>query len=289
MIVHGHHSVSIRHATIILVVLCLLGFAQASRAAETPRPIIFAPLPMKSRAKSIEEFLPLINYLQNEAALTIVIEYQEPYDKILQGFETQQVDLAYLGPLPLAILKKSYPHVLPIITFNHQNGDSHYRCVLSKFKKDTLPTDRPLKVALTQPLSTCGYYMTRQLLQEHYGIALETQYFDYTMSHTGALIETLKGNFDIAGASDEIAEQFGSLGMETVAQSRELPGFALVANTKTLSSAQIEALQKSILAIDAAQYKTWGSKFQYGFSKADPHAYDAIAPDSEIPIKGRMP
>ncbi|MBN2894276.1 MAG: PhnD/SsuA/transferrin family substrate-binding protein [Campylobacterales bacterium] len=271
-----------------LILFILFNSALAS-GAEFERPITFAPLPMKSKERSIEAFLPLIDHLREHLDVTVIIHYKSPYGEILEGFEAQQIDLAYLGPLPLSLLKKRYPHVVPIIAFNQHNGSSRYRCVLSKFKKDRLPTDRPLKVALTQPLSTCGYYMTQRLLQEHYGIALETEHFDYLMSHTNALIETLKGNFDIAGATEEIAEQFHSLGMETVAYSDALPGFVLVANTQTLSPVQIEALKQSILSIKPEQYTTWGETLHHGFSKADPHEYDAIELDVQIPMKGRMP
>lgn len=250
--------------------------------------IKFTPLPMKDKKKTIEDFLPLTNYLKTEHGLNIVYNYKSDYKDIIEGFKNKEIDIAYLGPLPFAKLKSQYPHVKPIIAFRQQNGKVYYHCVISKFVDDMEPKDRPLKVALTQPLSTCGYYMTETLIKQHYGKELRQQQYNYTMSHTNALIETLKGNYDVAGSSEEIAEKFTSLGMQILARSPALPGFALVVNTKTLSIKEIEAIKKAILDVPKKEYEKWGSRLMYGFESAEPTLYDSIKIHQAIPNLGNM-
>lgn len=250
--------------------------------------IKFAPLPMKNEMKTIEDFLPLTNHLKTEHGFNIVYNYKSDYKDIIEGFKNKEIDIAYLGPLPFTKLKSQYPHVKPIIAFRQENGKVYYRCVISKFVDDMEPKDRPLKVALTQPLSTCGYYMTEKLFKKHYGKELKQQQYNYTMSHTNSLIETLEGNYDIAGASEEIAEKFTSLGMQILARSPVLPGFSLVVNTKTLSIKEIEAIKEAILDVPEKEYEKWGSKLMYGFESVEPTLYDSIKIHQAIPDVGNM-
>ncbi|MEA1918622.1 MAG: PhnD/SsuA/transferrin family substrate-binding protein [Campylobacterota bacterium] len=270
-------------------IVILLLFLSSVIFADQKRILSFTPLPMKDQEKTIEEFLPLINYLESELGNTITYNYKRDYKDILEGFENQNIDIAYLGPLPFAILKSQYPHVKPIISLRQKNGKVYYRCVISKFADDDIPKERPLKVALTQPLSTCGYYMTQKLVHEHLEKELASQHYHYTMSHTNALTEVLKGHYDIAGASEEIGEKFTSLGMQILTKSTKLPGFALVVNTETLSSTEIEAIKRAILNIPQEVYSRWGSKLRYGFESTDTTLYESIDIDQKIPKKGNMP
>lgn len=256
--------------------------------AEEIRTINFTPLPMKNSEKTIEEFLPLVDYFNSNNDLKIKYNYKSDYSDIIEGFKKQQIDIAYLGPLPLAILKSQYPYVKPIVSIRQKNGKVSYRCVISKFSDDALPINRPFKVALTQPLSTCGYYTTRLLFKKEFAKDLASQQYKYTMSHTNALLETLKGNFDIAGASEAIAEKFTSLDMKIISRSDRLPGFAIVVNTKTLSENEIANIQKMILGISKNQYIQWGAKLKYGFEVADEKSYDSININLNIPKIGNM-
>ena len=170
--------------TISLFVM-ILSF-QSLLATES-KTIYFTPLPMKNEKKIIEEFLPLIDYMQERLSLKIKFNYKKDYNNILKGFMDGSIDIAYLGPLPYAILKSKYPYVKPIVSFKRKNGNTSYRCAISKFSRDKFDPKKPIKVALTQSLSTCGYYSTQKLLKEKYGIILQNQKYDYTMSHTNGI------------------------------------------------------------------------------------------------------
>ncbi|WP_373001622.1 PhnD/SsuA/transferrin family substrate-binding protein [Sulfurimonas sp.] len=271
--------------TFILTVFILLSTTLFSNEK---RVIKFAPLPTKKASKNIEDFLPMNSYLKEKLSIDIKYVYKQDYQDILNGFKDGTIDMAYLGPLPFISLQKEYMFVKPIITFKQKSGSSKYRCVLAKFKNDKFDKEKQIKVALTQPLSTCGYLMTNLLLKENFNIELKEQKYDYTMSHTNALISVVKGEFLIAGAKDSIAKKYESLGMEIIAQSRLLPGFSLVVNTQTLSKEQIKEIEDALLGLPQETYKSWKGITKNGIEKANIDDYNELNVNFHIPKKGNM-
>lgn len=251
--------------------------------------IIFAPLPTKKALKNIKDFLPMTSYLNKKLNLDIQYTYIKDYKNIIKGFEEGKIDIAYLGPLPFLLLKKEFPSAKAIITFAQKNGKFKYRCVISKFKNDKINFDKKIRVALTQRYSTCGFYMTNLLLKEKMNIKLKKQKYKYTMSHSNALIETLKGNYIIAGAKDSIAKKYETLGMEIINESKLLPGFSLVVNTKTLSKEVIEKIKNELINTPKEVYSKWHSITSYGMKETHISDYKNIHIDiSQIPKKGNI-
>lgn len=250
--------------------------------------INFAPLPTKKASKNIEDFLPMNSYLKEKLSIDIKYVYKKDYQDILNGFKDGTIDMAYLGPLPFISLKKEYEFVKPIVTFKEKSGSSKYRCVLAKFKNDHFDKEKQIKVALTQPLSTCGYLMTSILLKENFNIELKEQQYDYTMSHTNALTSVVKGEFLIAGAKQSIAQQYETLGMEIIAQSKLLPAFSLVVNTKTLSKEQIKEIEDALLGLPQEIHKSLKGITQHGIEKANIEDYNELNVEFDIPKKGNM-
>jgi len=248
----------------------------------------FAPLPTEKVIEDVKFFLPMSSYLESKISIKINYIYKKDYKDILDGFKDGSIDMAYLGPLPYLSLEKEYEFVEPIIIFKQDDGLSKYRCVLAKFKEDEFKKDSQIKVALTQPLSTCGYYMSSILLKENFNIELSEQKYDYTMSHTNALIGVLKGEFLIAGVREKTAQQFESLGMEIIAKSKLLPGFSLVVNTKTLNKEQIKKIRNTLLELEDKDTKGLRGILSNGVAKASKSDYIELNTDIKIPQKVDM-
>jgi len=246
----------------------------------------FAPLSIQSKSELMEEFIPFFSYIEKELKLKSTrFVYEKDYAQIITKFKANQIDIALLGPLPYLKLKKEHPHMQPIVAFKNANNKSTYRCVIAHFGKDAIAWDQPLNVALTQPLSTCGYYATNKLLKEYYSIDLLQQSFDYQFSHHNALFAVLEGEFHIAGVKDSVAREFDSLGIRVLAQSKPFPEFALVVNTQTLSKKAIRRIQSTILNMNVSVYQKWDRIFKNGFEKIDTHAYKHIEVDFDTITK----
>ena len=272
----------------INLLFLILLFTSGTLFSNDKKTINFAPLPTKKAEKNIAEFLPINSYMQEMLGVRINYIYKKDYQDILNGFEEGKIDIAFLGPLPFISLKKEYKFVEPIVTFKHQGGFAKYRCVLAKFKEDKFDRSKQIKVALTQPLSTCGYLMSNILLKKEFNIELKNQKYRYTMSHTNALLSVLKGESLLAGAKESIAKEYESLGIKIIAKSKLLPGFSLVANTKTLSKEQIQKLQTTLLGISDDKYKSLGGISIYGVEKSHTKDYESLDINFNIPKKGNF-
>jgi len=273
------------------LISAILWVMLGTQVLSAQKPLLrFAPLPTKSVSKNVEEFLPMKQYLEQKLSTKIAFVYKQNYRTILDGFKNGEIDIAYFGPLPFVMLRKEYADVEPLVTFNQKNGSSGYRCVLSKFQSDTIDTAHPLAVALTQPLSTCGYLMTGILLKQKYDLNLAQQHYTYTMSHTNALSALTQGKFVLAGAKESIAKRFQSLGVDIIARTELLPGFLLVANKKTLTSDQIHAIKDTLLHVPKSVYSGWNRSIgNRGMIPATHADYDKLDTHIVIPQQGNMP
>lgn len=226
----------------------LLATAQPCTASAALR---FAPQPTLSLSLTERNFRPFVRLLEEILQSPVELVLKRDYAEIIAALENDQIDLAYLGPLPYVIASNSDPALEPLLRFTEPDGSASYRCVLVVFG-DTPATDlpHPCRVAHTQPYSTCGYFMASQLLQQ-IGRNLETCDYSYAGSHDGAALEVVRGHADLATIKDSIATDYGKLGLRVIAESGPLPGFLLVGNRRTLNEASFSQLRQQLLTRQA--------------------------------------
>lgn len=246
--------------------------------------IRFAPLPMLSQATIIQQYTPFAKYLSKNTGQQVELIYHQSYQELLNELIKDNIDLAYLGPLPYVMLRKSDPNFVPVVRFVDANGKSTYTCSLVTFSRDlsALSSSSKLPVALTQPFSTCGYLMTEDLLNRR-GLSLENTPYYYTGKHSECALDVIRGKASVAGIKTSIGKQYKNLGVQFADQSAPLPGFLLVANPRTLSLDTIDRIRKSLLNLDplnnpedAKTTKSWGAGIRYGAIPAYNDDYQAI-------------
>lgn len=257
------------------------------------RSLTFAPAPLNNTQTVLEEFTTMISYLEEKLDQKINFIYEEKYADMIASFKENKIDLAYLGPLPLVTLQKNFTSAVPLLTFNEQDGKSGYRCVLVKFAKDTINFKVPkkIKIALVQPLSTCGYIQTKILLKAYSGKNIEEMQFDYLGNHEEVALSILRGDFVIGGMKESIAKEYQSLGLKIIQTSPVLPSFTLVANVNTLSVEQREKIKKILLEVPKKVYSQWGKSISHGMSEIDLRQFEEIKIDTlqnNIPQKGNF-
>lgn len=239
------------------------------------RALIFASLPYKNNTAIVEDFAPMFRYLERDINRSVEFRFEPSYQKLIADFIDDKIDIAYMGPLPTLALMKQDASALPVVTFNDAKGKNGYRCVLVKFTPDMLELEHPqtLKVALTEPLSTCGYFSTAPLVQTYAKASLSTMHYRYVHKHDEVALAVLRGEFHLGGMKESIAESYRSLGLEIIAYSPIVPSFALILNTKTLSSEQIEAIRTRLLNAPAQEYASWGKEISWGVQAVHPDTY----------------
>ncbi len=256
------------------------------------RPLVFAPLPYSHKEDLFEDFSPMIRYLEQTLHTSITFRYESKYDYLIEAFVQNKIDIAYLGPLPLRILMEKFPDALPLVSFNEKNGKQNYRCVLVKFPEDTIDTSKPktITVALTQPLSTCGYFMSDVLLNSSLHLPLKKVQYRYVNNHDEVALSVIRGDYLLGGMKESLAQEYYSLGLRIFAYSDFVPGFALVINAQTVSPEQIIAIKQALLSAPSSVYSTWGSSISHGMSDARKEDYLRldIKKLNEIPQEGNF-
>ncbi len=258
------------------------------------RPLIFAPLPLSNTQRVFEDFSPMIHYLEKHLGERIEFHYEKQYDTIVRLFQENKIDIAYFDPLPFIALHKTFQGAKPLITFHESGGTHGYRCVLVKFAGDKIDVNHSprMKVALTQPLSTCGYIKTKFLLKEYYGKELDNMLFSYLGKHDEVALSVIRGDFLVGGVKESVAHEYATLGLEIITSTKMLPGFTLVVNTQTLTQAQIETIKHTLLSTPKEVYQTWGKELSYGMSEANATLFDALSHDAlefNVPPHGNYP
>lgn len=268
---------------VLALVVLLLALASPA-SAETLK---FAPLPMESPETVAGQWKPLLEYLKKSVGIELVIDYSTSNDEILGKFEAGKLDLAYLGPLPYLRLKDRFPQARPLVIFHEADGRPSYTCALVVAADSDLRPEQLTgrKIALTQPLSTCGFFSISGLLQQA-GIRLEEARYRYLGPHDAVALAVAGGEFDAGGLKSAIARKYTSLGLRIIAETAPLPGLALVANGARVSEERMEAIRRALLAADETVRKNWGDNIRHGLSAAVDEDY---AGARKLPYRDPIP
>jgi phosphonate transport system substrate-binding protein len=247
----------------------------------------FAPLPMESPETVASQWKPLLGHLEKSLGVTLHIDYSTDYQEILDKFATGRLDLAYLGPLPYLRLKDRFPAAQPLVIFREKNGKSVYTCALIAPAESELRTGqlKGRKIALTQPLSTCGYFSVEGLLQQA-GSSLQDNHFRYLGQHDEVALAVARGEFSAGGLKTDIARKYDRLGLVILAETAPLPGLALVANGDTLSPERIAQIRQVLLDADPTVRKYWGDNIRSGVIPARDEDYAGVR---QLPYKANIP
>lgn len=254
----------------------------------------FAPLPMENRETVVKQFRPMTDYLQQCLGISIEYVYADSYADILEKFRNGEIDLAYQGPLPYVELRASHPLAEPLVHFKEASGQAAYTCALAGFADSVFSLNglADKTVALTQPLSTCGYLSANGLLRRH-GSGLENNRYRYLGKHDAVALAVVQGEFAVGGLKTAIARKYAHLGLTILDQTAPLPSFALVANKATLKPALLDRIRQALLAIDPVRDRAmlagWGDNIRYGALPADNANYDVVREllgDVKIPDQG---
>jgi phosphonate transport system substrate-binding protein len=264
---------------ILITILASAGTTVANGQAETIR---FAPLPMENRETLFKQNHPMALYLEKRLNVVIEFVFSDSYSEIIKKFSEGQVDLAYLGPLPYVELRAKYDKAEPLIHFNEPSGQPMYTCAIVTLADSSLQLKglKESRIALTQPLSTCGYLAVSGLLSEQ-GSRLEDNRYVYLDKHDAVALAVVRGDFDAGGLKTAIGKKYGHLGLNIVAETAPMPGFGLVANTATMSDSTMKSLRDLLIALeptaaDKDMLATWGENIRNGAVAASDKDYDVV-------------
>lgn len=265
-----------------IIYLCAL---PADAQPSQQRPYRFAPIPMASEAQMTRTYLPFLSYLEQETGEAFELSYFASYQDLLDAFTAGEVDLAYLGPLPYVVLRQQSDAVEPLVQLLDQQGNSQYTCAIVKFLGPPEHHNSSRKVALTQPLSTCGY-LAMETYFSRLGKSLEDTdiQYSFTGNHEQVALKVILGQFDLGSMKTRIAQRYQHLGLRVIDQTAPVPGFLLVANRHTLPTETADRIRSRLLALqplssetDRRTVQSWSHNLRYGTTPVELSPYDLIA------------
>ncbi|MCG8428522.1 MAG: PhnD/SsuA/transferrin family substrate-binding protein [Chromatiales bacterium] len=252
----------------VIILLTLLGSYASARELR------FAPLPLEDKKIIHEQFQGLAGFLSGKTGHKLKMVFFRDYAKIIEAFSRDEIDLAYLGPLPYVVLKKQFEAQEPVVCFRDTHGETSYTCSLVVFEDSGLELNslQRVHIGLTQPYSTCGYMAVSQMLEQaNLSIDGDGNSFSYAGSHSKAALGVVRGEYDVAGVKTAISKRYSHMGLKTIAKSTRFPGFALIANTNTVKPEEIAAIQRALLTLapqasekDRKLVSRWGKQFRNG-------------------------
>ena len=254
-----------------------------AKAVEPDGTIRFTPLPMVGERALRSQFLPMLDYLTRETEIRFRWTYIPDYDGVISAQKNDAVDLAFLGPLPYVALTRQDPAFEPLVHFREKDGSRGYNCALVAFNSEGPYRTADVinkRIGLTQPKSTCGYFAVSVMLARA-GRAIEGNgnQYEYAGGHDKAIMGVVRGAYDVAGAKLAIVRKHERLGVQVIDQAGPYPGFALVANKRTMAAEQREAIRDALLTASQTERARWGEPMRNGAFSAYDQDYEALRKD----------
>ena len=241
------------------------------------RTLIFAPLPIKDIGDMHTQFLPVIQYLEKKLNVKIKMDYNSDYDTLLEKFISGKIDIAYLGPLPYLSLEERYSYAIPLVKFKNEKQEVSYTCSFVSFisTKNSLENIIDTKIALIQPLSTCGYLFVNDVLNSS-NTNIEKNKYRYVNRHDTVALSVIRGEFKYGGLRTDIAEEYSHLGLKEIVRSKSIPSFMLVGNSKTLDNDMLTNIKNNMILIEEKELSTWHKSMKFGAKEANNSDYDYL-------------
>jgi len=251
--------------------------------------LYFTPLPTSNPKLNLATIQPVANYLSKILNRPVKVRMYQSYDEIIQAFLKGEIQFAEFGPLPYLKLQDLSMEHIPLVSINKQPNSSRYECVLAapidgiQSLNELNNLEKP-KIALTQPLSTCGWLVTNHLLKEQ-GFNLQTSDYQYLGSHHDVALALIRKEYSVGGLARFIAERYQNLGLEILKESTELPPFTLVIHSNILTKQEVEKVSQALLDYNPKQHKDFNSK---GFSPFNPDLFNQVIqlyPNRDVPLQ----
>ena len=254
--------------------------------------LTFSPLPMKDIQTIYLQFSPMIKYLEKKLNSKIKIDHSTSYDEVLDKFKAGKIDIAYLGPLPYLSLEEKYADTIPLVNFKNKKGKLSYTCSLVSFISNysSIKDISNTKIALTQPLSTCGYLFVNNILKAS-NTNIEKNKYKYLGRHDKVALSVIRDEFSYGGLKSDIAEEYYHLGLKEIKRSKAIPNFILVGNAKTLEKDVIENIKKSMISVNKKELSKWHKSLKFGTKETNDNDYNHLREligSTKIPSKGNF-
>ena len=232
----------------LLAGLCLAGLGCATWANE--QPLILAVHPYLPAAELQQRFAPLAAYLGQAIGRRIEVRVGGSYGEHIEAIGRDQVDLAFLGPIPYVRLLERYGSK-PLLGRFLVNRQPYLHGVIAVRQDSPLRSLKELRgrrFAFGDPESTMSHVVPRAVLKEA-GVPVNAlAEYKFLGSHKNVALAVLAGDFDAGAMKQEVFDEYAPKGLRILARLPPTPDHLLVSRA-TLPEAEVERLRQALFTI----------------------------------------
>lgn len=263
----------------IFTAICLSTLLSWNSHAETAgaSPVYFAPLPMSNAKLNLVKSQLITQSIETTLERPTIPKLYNSYQELLDAFLAGKVDFVELGPLTYLALSERTEDLFPLVSVNQTAEQKQYQCVLAApidgiEQLSQLKETDANRVALTRPLSTCGWLLTEHLLKQH-DIQLSSLPYQFLGTHQEVALALIRKEYAVGGLASFVAQRYAPLGLKILETSPPMPQMIIVGNPKTMSQKELQKVQKALLEAPANQ--GWGIG-AHGFSRLSESLFEEL-------------
>lgn len=250
--------------------------AAAEGHAEPRPPRKLSIVPFYAPEQLWRLYSPLVEFLRQETGEPWELALQPGHEALVDAFCAGGIDLAVLGPVPLARVNRRCGGV-PFLVALGAEGDATYRSVL--LTADPAVTSvaglRAKEVGFFRG-STAAHVVPARMLADA-GLEPDAYRPVWLESQDRLVAALLAGRISAAGVKSALYERVkDEAGLRLLGTSGPLPNFSVVASP-SLPPAARERIAAALLrlrpaqrAADAERVRSWDDELRHGFVRATP-------------------
>ena len=278
----------------VAAVLVLVWSLAAPRAAQAtvpetgPAPRKLAVVPFYAPEQMWRLYAPFVEFLRRETGEPWELALHPTHDALVEEFCAGRVDVALLGPMPLARVAKRCGGV-PVLVALGPTGTPTYRSVLLTTDPavSSVPALRGKGVGFFRG-STAAHVVPMKMLEDA-GLPPGTYAPVFLESQDRLVAALLAGKISAAGVKSALYQRVEKEpGLRALATSGPLPNFsfaalpALPAATRERFTAALLALRPRSRSEDAEAVRGWDDEIRHGFVRPTPEHLAAVLELQEI-------
>lgn len=200
-----------------------------------------------------KRFSPLADYLSKNLGTRVTIKVSPSYIEHIQRVARGEVDIAYLGPVPLVRAYKINPD-LKLLARLEVDGKPVFSGKIVTHDNsgiDNLQQLKSKKFAFGSKSSTMSHLVPRyELIQA--GVFEQLAGFKHLKGHKSVAIAVMLGKYDAGAVKEEVFNLYKDQGMKLIHTTQPISEHVFVASEQ-LPEAKIKLIRESLLSIKQAE------------------------------------
>ena len=220
-------------------------------ASATADPLILAIQPYLSEPEIQQRFTPLAEYLGRTIQQPVIVRIGRNYGEHIDAVGKNQVDIAFIGPVPYLKMLKKYGEKPLLARFEVNHNPNLYGVIITK-KESPIHHLKELKgkrFAFGDPESTMSHIVPRYMLAKENITLSVLSGHKFLGSHHNVAIAVLAGDFDAGAVKREVFDEFESKGLRALATTPPTPDHLFITSA-TLPASKIQTLRKALLELN---------------------------------------